>query len=359
MQQQETNQIKELVKISSLLSPSEKEEWLTLVELMNDKQLWELKSILKSSTERITQDLEPKPMGMPSLRHIMNLPKVGTAVFPKSTPGIKHPALSILPETKRTQNQPPSGFWKKVKDVLAEKELPPGHPEAINELELPAPDKYQVLKGTETHPNKPIPLPPVPRPKIPVPEESKITKPSSLPALAAQPVYNAKAPEPKPMDKEAFRPKTSLPEDDSLFVPGLQNTRILMDAKLTKPAQKPKTSKLPSRPLPNLEPLKPELRAKSPDTLASAQINSLEAVGTLTKEDVHKDITAPLRSLSGKFGYHKVEMALEKSPLFRVYINTGLKALSGKINLDNPSESEALDREEFEKFVDVLRAIKG
>lgn len=83
-----------LVQASSILTAAEKAEWLSLMSLMDDKQLGELEDILKPSSEQQkpetpsslpAQNFTPnqqaqvtnqntKPMSSPSLSHISNLP---------------------------------------------------------------------------------------------------------------------------------------------------------------------------------------------------------------------------------------------------------------------------------------------
>ena len=62
-------------------------------------------------------------MGIPPLTHIMNLPKAGTAVFPKEavSPGVR--GASGGKKRKRSQKS----ILAENKDVLSEKELPAGH----------------------------------------------------------------------------------------------------------------------------------------------------------------------------------------------------------------------------------------
>ncbi len=93
--------ITQLVQNASILNAQEKAEWLSLMGLMNDKQLAELETILQGSgsAEVIQQAEAPKPSPIieaqtPSLGHISNLPSRMTdprlAIKPAqsvSTPG--------------------------------------------------------------------------------------------------------------------------------------------------------------------------------------------------------------------------------------------------------------------------------
>lgn len=93
--------IKHLIETSSLLDPAERQEWLDILESMNDKQLLDLENILK-----------PEPVASAPLSHIANLPK-----------GL-HLGVSSKPAPS-----PASAKWlDDMKLVLSEKELPAGHP---------------------------------------------------------------------------------------------------------------------------------------------------------------------------------------------------------------------------------------
>ena len=81
--------IKKDIQTSTLLSDSEKSDWLSLLELMNDKQLGELEEILSASppqTSKTAQSQQPQQpttpapvkappvQAMPPLSHIANVP---------------------------------------------------------------------------------------------------------------------------------------------------------------------------------------------------------------------------------------------------------------------------------------------
>ena len=110
MQPQEIDKIKQLIRASSLLSSPEKRSGWRWPPIMNDKQLWELKNILSHNTEHGTRSTEHKPMGIPPLTHIMNLPKAGTAVFPKEavSPGVRDASGG-----KKAQEEPKKHFGRK------------------------------------------------------------------------------------------------------------------------------------------------------------------------------------------------------------------------------------------------------
>jgi hypothetical protein len=70
-----------------------------------------------------------------------------------------------------------------------------------------------------------------------------------------------------------------------------------------------------------------------------------------------------LKALVGKFGYHEVVSNFEHSPLFKSYIDTGLKILEDQTSFESLDESTTmvkyLSREEFERVVDLLRQLQA
>lgn len=87
--EQKLENLKQLIRSSVVLSVQEKEEWLGLADLMNDKQMSELMELLGHKTPEITKSPEahesiipttiPKELvtadkALPSLSHISNLP---------------------------------------------------------------------------------------------------------------------------------------------------------------------------------------------------------------------------------------------------------------------------------------------
>jgi len=183
--------IRPLVKSSVLLNETERQEWLMLLELMNDKQLVELQRILEpasqlaskqyavNSTQQETQakisatagttSVIPEKEESPRLKHILNFP---------STPASRHRDVTsevfVNDKVKAEDtlssdfaNQPPhkatggqeassdkpvfarsksegkeiakSGFLSSLKNVLGKKELKPGHAEFQLELSSSVP----------------------------------------------------------------------------------------------------------------------------------------------------------------------------------------------------------------------------
>lgn len=92
--------IVQLVQMSNILNVQEKADWLSLLELMNDKQLAELEEILQARPSAIpvmnkSKAIDSKPsieIQQPTLKHISNLPtqisnqRMSVPVKPRPTP---------------------------------------------------------------------------------------------------------------------------------------------------------------------------------------------------------------------------------------------------------------------------------
>jgi len=373
MQPQEIDKIKQLVKSSSLLSQTEREEWLVLSGLMNDKQLWELREILSSNTQPQIQNIRPAlseipqyhPVrGTPPLTHIMNLPKAGTAVFPHQEVRSKNQEVRV--EEKKTK------FWQKIKDVLEEKELPAGHLDPVKELELPA-----RIQQAPVAPPLPVASPQAPKQDFKQQDFKRETEFSvgtlrvdklvvsgegqgqaETGGQLAQEIIKKNEARAGEKQNQAQRVAPNFPlkgnfskqiseyemaqsrssegrEDERQLITGLEDPGILVEARIGGKAKGPSFQE------------------------EAAKISSLEEAGRLSSSDLAKNIALPLKNLAASFGYHRLVLSFEKSPLFQSYIATGLAALSGKRDLDAPAPGGQLSRREFEKMADVLRAIKN
>ncbi len=142
--------IKALIGSSPILQEAEREDWLQLITLMNDKQVSELEEILLSLPEQsfVASPLPPKPY-MPPLRHISNLPS--SINLPQAIPTIQAPRPQSAPAPVNTTNQF-SGIRKTENQFtsLAAKpvEAPPPRPpvpQAPGSLPSAAPDSNAAL----------------------------------------------------------------------------------------------------------------------------------------------------------------------------------------------------------------------
>jgi hypothetical protein len=227
MQPEKSEQIKGLIKASRILNESERAEWLSLLELMNDKQLGELEKILNSgqrtavreqkkpaeSIEHIvdrnkqvdSKPISPKPASvsagfqpvrphMPSLSHIMNLPKAmggqgssplkQASKIPVSLP-VKEPVPPVAVSSKTIKTK--QNFADKLKAIFAEKELPAGKPK--NELSLPEHTIQQKVA-----------------PVVPVKPKPEVVMPASVKPPASKFVEEKPAVVKVPAEKPAEKP---------------------------------------------------------------------------------------------------------------------------------------------------------
>lgn len=170
-----TSKIQTLVRGSSILNQAEKQEWLELMELMNDRQLLELERILDEVSLKPQIQTAPKPAvtpkpEAPKLPPIVPKPKsnVDNSDLPKSPfshilnlPGSQ---ATVSPNISLKQSEPPkkpdSPFFKSLKNILAEKELP-----AAKIEKLPKPEEIKKAPIPLKVPPKPVPPPLKPLPK--------------------------------------------------------------------------------------------------------------------------------------------------------------------------------------------------
>jgi hypothetical protein len=100
----------QLVKASSILNEQEKMDWMSLLELMNDKQLQDLEEILKPKAPVVPPQNHTKPAEskaskqnpapqQPSLKHISNLP---TQISPQRVVVPTRPKPPVQPATVPT-----------------------------------------------------------------------------------------------------------------------------------------------------------------------------------------------------------------------------------------------------------------
>lgn len=100
--EQRLEQLRTGITTTKLLSPKEKAEWLSLLDLMNEKQVSDLEEIL--SVKHAVPELVPSPAEVeqtpPKLTHISNLP-AGMPGLSKATPPIK-PKLAAPLDAQKT-----------------------------------------------------------------------------------------------------------------------------------------------------------------------------------------------------------------------------------------------------------------
>lgn len=125
--EQRIETLRQLIVVSTVLTESEKTEWLSLLELMNDKQLGELEEILaadKPAAPPVSSPPTPPPATtptpppvppvsvgrMPQLSHISNLPSSVSIPTPMPSPErvAPKPMPTAPPPLSREVTKPPA-----------------------------------------------------------------------------------------------------------------------------------------------------------------------------------------------------------------------------------------------------------
>ncbi len=468
MNPEQKEKIQNLVKSSKVLTPMEREEWLALLDLMNDKQLFELQKILGSTVKPMASTvtlklpkvfLDDKPISSfqaPKLSHILNVPSLGGSAKQER----------VMAKIKKTgavqakQGAVPGKktFLNKLKSVFSKKELKEGHPEF--ELELPAkvpspPKKLAVVKqkqeeqpsfSKETRHQ----LPKEPSKKEEQKQESfrqikedhkrivgeevssqvKKEKPvppkpftlgagggfqAPLQNIVAQNVnlnlekgssaliYSQKGvkkvvggeggdldpvrkePEEKggKSDINSFKPAGVADVKDSLenkevfgeeeeYEPIREGGSIVdsassgqIPAKLTNGGKREQNSGLTK--WPNLKASEPVVnKEEGKDKYVAKAINTLDELKRFPLDEFigsqTQNLAESIKKLVKNFGYHNVLFNLEQSPVYKLYLSTGMKLLDQNDGGDeqlNVKAENLLQKKDFERFVDLLRQIQA
>jgi hypothetical protein len=306
-----------LISRSALLSASEKQQWLEMLGLMNDKQMIDLIAILQPpKTVARTPVL---PVGSselagqtPRLPHITNLP-LGIGLQPSARPVLAaKPTRSI------------SGLvLPKLKEIFAEKELPPPKPQ-------PALADHTEGEPTPIQPPSPQignlglryvpPQPPAAQPSFsPATEPAPATPP--LPPAASAPVP-PKGPEP-----------TAAGRAEAVSVA-------------------PRSDQAPAPPR-----FFREVKVDSLQDVANLSLNAFRATGV---ERLAKELT----KLVKKHGYFEVLVNLEQSQLYKKYLDIGQASLTNNLTfaqllaVQTPRLEVQMTKEEFESVADLLQRLQ-
>jgi hypothetical protein len=421
--------LEQLIKSSPILDASEREEWLALLDLMNDKQLLELEKILQTTKNPEIQ--KPKNLG-PNLGHLMNIPS-GI----KYKPSVPLPAVSPASLLKDLQAHKVSefqlqkkeaskigsqkgAFWSRIKDILSEKELKPGHDSLLVEKELLAGNESLKKSGVQIKPVfapalkplqakvtfKPlVPPNPVNRPGFDIPVPRPKSKPQAVPlklilkqtevpkqplapkfpiltkSLLVAPAKPAVSAEQQKKEMEKYGPKgrsdymtTVLNEEevkDSRVLESLKQNgtlgkddrKLAAGIKLDEVRAKNDSSRL----FGSLKGLAQDGKYRiGQRSFEKLNITSLLDLAKLTPDNFAYENFAVLISLLKNFvkdfGYHEVVFTFEKSPLFKAYVDTGTKVLAGEKQFTESessfSDPDFLKQEDFEKVADMLMELQ-
>jgi hypothetical protein len=413
---QQIEKVTKLIQTSPILSTQERGEWLLLLDLMNDKQMFELEKILSSGRPAPVQtsqirpasdqmrkapEASPKP-AMPlqtpkanisntlrqevsnfknippvhknppqplHLSHIMNLPRVEET---KGQQAVKKPVVQVADEKK--------GFLQKLKNALSEKELPPGGLE--NEKELPPPLKISKplaplvpkppvksavsapLKDEKVNESKrlaeflakskfsnlTVVRPLTPAGASPEKAEIKNIKPQFKQAIPEKPKIE---PQIAPLQKISLADQIASSRPISYAEPASsqnQTARVQTGVKLENISWGKLTDKAKKEP--QAESIGKEIVLNDFQKIASLSAGSLDEFSS-------RSIIAQIKKFIKTLGYHEVVFNIEKSPLYKAYIEAGVDVLDNKGNFENAGKPNLpLTRQQFEKFTDILRQIQ-
>ena len=404
MQGQQIEKIKQLVNTSAILNLNERGEWLELLDLMNDKQLGELERILLSAVSKkpATESAQPgqKSSYVPLSGTSEDKPSFakaseGKPKFTFSNPALTNPKLShivnfprldvldnkagkdISPNkpsyAKASEDKPGSSFSDKLKAMFTEKELPAGNPQHALEL---ANAKNQPVAATVKPSALPkVGLPPVvPKPPAPVNTQNPsvvnifadkvvLQQPDAQKGIPANLIINQ--PVSPPIQPEAAV-KAALGHfqvvSQPTNPPGASNAIKIPE--MVKP--EPLTSLTGHLALPKVPLTLPHPAANKPATAAVAGLESLADLNSLNIGILEKynleSLALKLKNLRAKYGYHDVVFNIEKSPLFKNYIQTGVELLAKQTDFEQLTPKAGagnyLNRQQFEKLTDLLLEIQ-
>lgn len=359
MTDEQKQHLTQLIKTSPILNAQEREEWLMLLELMNDKQVGELERILAPAPAVVPKPAPARPVAPASLpmKHIVNMPK----------------AAPTAPTAQAKPDKTFSKFAEHLNQILAEKDLPVGEKAP---LDLP--------KGEAkvSAPVAPKPVPPQPQPQ----QQPKSSIYDIMPVVVEQPIYLKKTLPPKMAsasseDSDSFvqspevsgkiinkildsekrtLPTVNEPEPamadltdiESLKIkpkgtPGLQNNSQLFQSAVMRPATSA-SAEVASQPAE----LSPEIKLEEPADAAELTLSGWRQENPLAFINRLKKIVA-------KRGYYEVIFNLQKSPLYSAYIDSGLKSLAAAAGQNFEALGENyMSKKQFEDFTDLLRELQ-
>jgi hypothetical protein len=257
---------------------------------------------------------------IPKLSHITNLPdfRQGMGNRERAAGGGAQKTLSA--------------FGAKLKSILREKELPAApvelELEAVKSVKSPPKADPPLAEKVESVKPEPFTL------KVPVPPKPKI---------ATAPIL--------PMPLPPILPKPAAPDKKEVVLNKALNLKP-KDAVQPSASLKSSAPKIPPQAQAAIKPT----NAPNGGGLQSLQDLSMLEAGIL-KTSSPDDLIKKVKALIGRYGYFEAIFQIEKSPVYKSYIATGLKMLSGKS--DFGEGGGFLTKQEFENFTDLLAKIQS
>lgn len=395
MQQIQINNLLQLIRTSGILDAGERQEWLQLVGVMNERQLVELQRILESAHSRPAPNTSGVIGNGIPLSHILNVP--GSGLPQKSEPKSfesaaverqslvkKPPVVPLQPKNPIPDVQPiaqkqpvsvpkSSRFAGMLRNLLGEKELIGRKEPEL--LELPAhatpdtvvlsPAAGKIDLPTVHFPENTAPLVPQPNPRDAavqknvleqpqiirldrVPENATINIQNSVVSIGSQApvrVSAKKVVEGDAPPKAAILNRPNIPQsirsDDFsgpkkniFFKTGLEHTDMLLQAKLQNEQE---VEVQEEALLDKIEEVKPQLPEFKKDQ-TNIPVETLSDVAQLSvriwRVEDHEAIKRKIVKLITHQEFHDVIQNLEQSPLYAAYLKTGVKLLQDNISFE-------------------------
>lgn len=315
--QSQLDAVQKLVQTSDHLSSQERDEWLSLLPFMNDKQLSELSTILQTPVPEKNQPVVPKVApALPEAPSELDLPAPSAVGPTPPKPETVTPVTAQAPSVTKSQSSATS-----VSDFINR-----NFAEALHRT--PPAKPLATSPGAPEAPVMPAPISP---PGVAVPFAVK--KEPSV-GEVVRPVQEA--PVPVAARSVADEPAQSI--FSSADAPGVEVSKDV--------------------PLPETAPEEVIATPKNLEDVRRLNTATLRGRGALTIEN-------ELRVLCKKFGYFSILFALEHSPLYQTYTAVGARVLKDGQSFERAQESLAksgrpyLTKPEFEEVNDLLQHIKS
>jgi hypothetical protein len=318
--------------------------------------------------------LEKKPLVKLTAEQLTKQMRDSETKKEQQTAGLQSPVLSSLSKTApfivSGEAERKTGFWKKIKDILVEKELPAGHPFPVKELELPA--------RVGQRPKLEVPKPKYQEASIKKQELSIKNQEAEIriqeAGIKKQEIrdknYELGNREQATGNRQQGTNADTASSSKILYKPQAEQAPSVKLENLFKPKVKleeirsdAKSGEQPSTVIKQVTPAPIAEAGRKKDALGAISMQSLANIGLydFVQSDV-ESIAKKIKPLIRLNGYHNVIFSLEKSPLFKAYIDTGIKVLSQQTGFGKASgglSTITMKQEDFEKFTDLLMELQA
>lgn len=342
-------ELKQKISKSPIFSEKEREEWLLMLPIMNDKQLGDLEMILiggegsggvtastgQAQKQTVVEPLRPvvvskKPVDPknppqptsfmpPKLTHIANVP---ADVVKNTAPNNNQPSIEpakINPPSPHQVMPATKAEWdEEFAREMSEAELPPAR--AVPSL----PSGEGLVALNHAPDAQAVPF----KPLRPVVKTSAQEKPSTPPVPLASPP-----------------PAPATPRSDDFWSTLLEPKRAQEFVEVATATRTPHAASGPV--------------ITKIGSLADIALLSLSSLREMTP----KALIATLQGMVRQYSYERVLEAFEQSSLYALYVSAGSLALEKNVSFEQLESSKStnnlpLSRAEFEIIADVLKNIQ-